>query len=750
MFELLFKYPPAAFSKGRLVWLSPWPLSWLAVALLVAGLLLAWRLRRPPAPHIQAGPRRRLILWALQAGFVALLLLMLWQPALSVATLKPQQNIIAVLLDDSRSMTAEEGGARRLEQARRLLNDGLLDALRARFQVRLYAFGDSASRIEKPDQATGAAQATHIGEALRTVLAEASAAPIGAVVLLSDGGDTRGGVPHAVVEELRARRLPVHAIGFGRERYQRDVELAAVEAPARVLPGSRVAALVRLRQTGYTRARVRLLVEEEGKTLAVREVTLSGLEQIETLLFQAGAAGPHRLRFAVQALEGEENPRNNAVTHLVRVEDATPRILYIEGEPRWEFKFIRRAIEEDKGLQLTTLLRTTENKLYRQGIADPKELEHGFPAQPEELFGFRGLIIGSVEANYFTPAQQQLIHDFADRRGGGVLFLGGRRALSETGWNRPPVADMLPVLLPQRTGTFHRDRARVALTQAGRDSLITRLVEPPEANVERWRNLPALADYQEVGEPKPAALVLATLETPQGRTLPLLITQNYGRGRVAVFATGGSWRWQMLQPLSDMTHETFWQQLLRWLVSGASGEVSGSTPVPVLEDESQVLLRAEVRDKAFRPVADARVAARILGPAGLAETVELRPVADQPGVYEAEWSAPEAGGYSAEIHAWRGQQELGGDLILFRREDGVAEDFRMLQNRELLQALASATGGRYYRPQEARRLAEEITYSEAGLSVRELRDLWDMPVLFLMALGLRSAEWLLRRKWGAV
>jgi hypothetical protein len=206
----------------------------------------------------------------------------------------------------------------------------------------------------------------------------------------------------------------------------------------------------------------------------------------------------------------------------------------------------------------------------------------------------------------------------------------------------------------------------------------------------------------------------------------------------------------MLQPLSDMTHETFWQQLLRWLVSGASGEVSGSTPVPVLEDESQVLLRAEVRDKAFRPVADARVAARILGPAGLAETVELRPVADQPGVYEAEWSAPEAGGYSAEIHAWRGQQELGGDLILFRREDGVAEDFRMLQNRELLQALASATGGRYYRPQEARRLAEEITYSEAGLSVRELRDLWDMPVLFLMALGLRSAEWLLRRKWGAV
>ncbi|MGB9606602.1 MAG: glutamine amidotransferase, partial [Bryobacteraceae bacterium] len=398
----------------------------------------------------------------------------------------------------------------------------------------------------------------------------------------------------------------------------------------------------------------------------------------------------------------------------------------------------------------TTLLRTTENKLYRQGVADRRELEQGFPAQPEELFGFRGLIVGSVEANYFTPAQQQLIHDFADRRGGGVLFLGGRRALSESGWNRPPVAAMLPVVLPQRTGTFHRDRARVALTQAGRESLICRLVEPAEANAERWRSLPALADYQEAGEPKPGALVLATLETPEGRTLPLLVTQNYGRGRVALFATGGSWRWQMLQPFEDMTHEIFWQQLLRWLVTGAAAEVSGSTPRPVLEDDSQVMLRAEVRDKAFRPVADARVEARLMGPGGSSETIELRPLEEEPGAYEGEWSAREAGAYSAEIIARRGEQELGRDLVLFRREDGVAEDFRSLQNRELLRGLAASTGGRYYRPQEAARLAEEIAYSEAGLSVRETRDLWDMPALLLLALGLRSAEWLLRRRWGAV
>ncbi len=750
MFEWLFKYPPAAFSKGQIVWLAPFPAAWLFAALIAAALAPAWMLRRRPGPPIDVGPRRRLALWALQAAFLALLLVMLWQPALSVPTLRPGQNIIAVLVDDSRSMGVAEGGATRLERARRLLDDDLLGALGTRFQVRLYAFDSSLARIESTAQLKAVGQATHLGEALRAVAAEASAAPVGAVVLLSDGGDTRGGVPHEVIEELRARRLPVHAVGFGRERYERDLELAAVEIPARVLRSSRVAATVRLRQSGLARSRVRITVEEDGKTLASREIVLSAPEQSETLLFSSGEPGPHRLRFSASPAEGEENVRNNQLVRLLSVEDSRPRILYVEGEPRWEFKFIRRAALEDPALELTSLLRTTENKLYRQEVRDPKELEEGFPAAAEELFAFRGLVIGSVEADYFTPAQRQLIHDFADRRGGGLLFLGGRRALAESGWNRSPTAELLPVTLPARKGTFHRDRARAALTRSGADSLLCRLVEPPEANVERWKSLPALADYQEVGEPKPGALVLATVETPEGRTLPLLITQSYGRGRTAVFATGGSWRWQMLQPLSDVTHETFWQQLLRWLVSGSPGPVSASTPQPVLMDESRVVLRAEVRDKAYRPASDARVEARIQGPGGIAESLPLRAREDEPGVYEGEWNAPQAGAYSAEIHARRGDEELGRDLVLFRREDGVAEDFRSLQDRELLERLAEATGGRYWRPEEAARLPREITYSEAGLSVREMRDLWDMPALFLLALALRSAEWLLRRRWGAI
>ncbi len=214
-----------------------------------------------------------------------------------------------------------------------------------------------------------------------------------------------------------------------------------------------------------------------AKKLGSRDVVLGedGAAQREVIPFQAGAAGVRTMEVAVTLLDGETNQQNNKRRRLLVVENRKPRILYIEGEPRWELKFIRRALEEDANVEIVSLLRTTQNKFYRQGIKDPKELEQGFPATVDELFAYEGLIIGCMEAAAFTPSQQSLIREFVDRRGGGLLFLGGRSSLSDGGWNRTPLADLTPVTLPDRKTTFRREPAKVELTTAGRDSLITRL-----------------------------------------------------------------------------------------------------------------------------------------------------------------------------------------------------------------------------------------------------------------------------------
>jgi uncharacterized membrane protein len=750
MFEFFFKYPPTVFSKGKFVLLGSWPV-WVLIALIVVtGLALAfvfWRKRQEIAPSLTT--RRRAVLWGLQCAFVALLLLLLWQPALSVAALRPQQNIVAVVVDDSLSMATKDEGASRRDEAARLLNGGLLTKLAKRFQVRLYKLGADTTRIERTSDLHASEPATHLGSGLDQLASEAGALPIGAVVLLSDGADNSGGVTLDTLSALRARHLPVSTIGFGKERLDNDLELDHVEMPARTLASSKIQAQVSIRENGFDGKKARLSISDGVTALASRDVVLKGGQQNETIEFNAGSAGPKTIYASVEPLTGEQNSQNNRLTRVLQVDGGTRRILYMEGEPRWEYKFLRRAVEDDPALHVVSLLRTTQNKLYRQGVDNPGELADGFPTKPDDLFAFDGLILGSVESGYFTDAQQEIIQQFVDRRGGGLLFLGGRASLADGGYDRPPFKELLPVELPQRKNTFRRDMAEASLTDAGKQSLICRIEDDPQKSLDHWKILPYLPNYQDAGTPKAGAVVLAQMNAG-GTKLPLLVTENYGRGRTAVFATGGTWRWQMQQPVEDMSHEMFWRQLLRWVVSESPSRVNGSVERTLLSDSGQIRLTADVRDATYMPANDATVEARVEGPEGISESIVLRPEQRKEGIYSAQWNAPKQGAYLAEVTARRGTQELGHDLISFRRENGVAENFHHEQNRDLLEKLASETGGHYFRSRDAGGLVDDIAYSDAGITARETMDLWNMPIVFLLAIGLRAAEWLLRRRWSVV
>src|ERR1022692_2733891 len=222
MFEILFKYPLSIFHKGTFVFLTPWPLWLMAIGILLAAGLLFWQVRRN---HGMLSGLRPMAIWVLETCMVALILFLLWHPALSVATLRPQQNVVAVLVDDSRSMSIADSSGTRQAAAKSVLDSGLLKALGERFQVRLYKFGKEPERIQKTDQLTAAAPASRIGDTLERVLAESSSLPLGAIVMLSDGADNSGGIDLQTISAIRRQRIPVHTIGFGREHPDRDVEV---------------------------------------------------------------------------------------------------------------------------------------------------------------------------------------------------------------------------------------------------------------------------------------------------------------------------------------------------------------------------------------------------------------------------------------------------------------------------------------------------------------------------------------------
>ncbi len=761
MFQLLFKYPSTVFIKGRFMLLSAWP-AWLLPILILAaagGLALLLRSRMRDAVPMLRGWRATAV-WGMQSALIALILFLLWQPAILISELNSQQNIIAVVVDDSRSMAiSDSSGKSRESAALAVLEGGLLAGLRKRFQTRIYKIGSQLTPVNAIQSIAPVEPATHIGDGLKQLATSTADLPVGAILLLSDGSENSAGMGGSgisvdALQALGNRRLPVHTIGFGNTEPTHDLELEDVSLAATAAASARVFATVSLMQHGYEGQKAMLTVRNQSTTLAEREITLAldGHVQTEPLYFPVGGAGAKSLDFSVDPLPGEENLKNNSMTRPILVSDAKRRILYIEGEPRWEYKFIRRAEDDDSTVQLVSMVRTSENKIYRQGISDPSELANGFPVRAEDLFGYSGIIIGSVAADYFTPLQQELLREYVDRRGGGILFLGGRESLSDGGWAASSLNDLLSTFLPSGNHNFHRNRATVELTAEGVDSPITRLLDDSEKNAERWKKLTYLADYEDPGSPKPGATVLVTMNAGL-RKLPLLVTESYGHGRTAILATGGTWRWQMSEPLADPSHDLFWQQLLRWLVAQSPGPVAAAIPSRLLMDQGKVQLTAQVRNRQFQPAAGAQVTAHIVGPEAVNVVIDLTPSQDTSGEYQTEWTAEKPGTYLAEVTAESADnpsQTLGSDVLTFQREDGVAENFHTAQNRRLLEQLASETGGSYWKQSDLNNLPRDISYSEAGISVRTTKELWDMPIVFLFLLGLPSAEWLLRRKWGVL
>ena len=799
MFELLFRYSPAVYARAHWVLLGKWP-GWLLAVLVVAfAVSLGWWLRR----HLgwpwtgqstgrstgqSTGQSRGRVgaIWALEVLVVALILVLLWQPALSVAELKPQQNIIAVVVDDSRSMAlpASNGapnGATREAEAISRLRQGVLTDLDRRFQTRVYTLDSGVRRVGSLDQIHPAAAATRIGDGLRQLLDQTTDLPLGGIVLLSDGADNSGGLDRDTIAALRSRHIPVETVGVGSTTAPHDVEMDDALLPPQAMAQSRVDVPVRFHQHGFSGQHAILSVRSGQQLLAAQPVVLGKDDEVQTVqaMFNVGAAGAKALTFTLTPLPGESNDANNTLTRLVNVSDAPHRVLYIEGEPRWEYKYIRSAAAGDPLVHIASMLRATENKIYRQGISDPSELADGFPSRPEEMFRYQGLIIGSVQAAYFTPVQQDLIRAFANRRGGGILWLGGEYALGDGGWAESSMSTLLPVTLPNHTGTFERadldpsdtHHPKPELTAAGAQSVITRLVDDPAANVKKWQQLPWLMDDQDVGVPKPGATVLANVLSPEGRTMPLLVTESFGRGRTAVLATSGTWRWQMdpATAVTDQTHNRFWQQLLRWLVAGTPGPVAAQVSDPMLFDHGQVQITADVRDAQYNPTSSATVAATILGPDGLTVTVPMQASPDVPGRFSADYDATKPGIYLATIKSSgnaasppasrpAGPQspaaepggDSGQDVVAFDRLDGVAENFHLEQNQELLQRLAEQTGGSYWQPSQAAQIPSRIAYSSAGITLHDNLPLWNLPIVFLLLLLVPVAEWFLRRKWGVV
>ncbi len=745
----MFTHPLWAWRTGTFAFASGWPRWMLAAAFLIGVAVIAatlWR-NRP------LGAGKLVTIGVLQAAFLALLLGMLWRPVLHVERVRDRENVLAIAIDTSGSMAYDDmddsdGARSRLQRAAAALDENALAALQRSFEVRLFSFAGKAESLPTLQAMPPPGAQTRIGDSLIQLLQTAGSVPLAGIVLMTDGAENGETLSEEQLAAIASYGVPVHTVGVGAEKIPADLELEQVRV-AQVAPaGATVTASVRVRHDAGGESRLR--VYDQEKLLAAREIVLPANSSVSThtIEFPAGDPGTHDLRFALDGLEGEPDLINNSRSHVLNVPAARRRILYIEGEPRWEYKFLRRAIEPERSLRLTSAVRTTPNKYFRQGVSSGAELPDGFPSDLAELFSYDALIIGSFDSASLSTQQHQMLRQFVDRRGGSVLMLAGRNGLSAGGWDRTALAQTLPTQLPQRQPQSFVQRVALAQpTLYAAESPITRLHVDPARNAELWQTLPRLADFQALGRLKPGAIVLLEAGVERAAT-PLLVWQRFGQGATYLLGTASTLRWQLSTEPADQRHELFWRQLAHALADGAPARASLTSERSVYNDERQVYLEAQLRNARFEPIDGAQVELLVAPERDEPYSVAMQPSQSGEGRYVASFDAPTTGLYRIDMTARTPEGELETATAYVRRNDGLLEHYGVRQNRPVLERIASVTGGRYWKLTDLDQLAAAIPYSRAGIVERQTLDLWNLPIVFLALLVLKLGEWLLRLRWG--
>jgi len=767
METFLFKVPLADFIGARLT--IDWPWSYYFVAVL--GIALIVYLAFGYLALIRATTSSRsMTSWLIKTAIFSLLLFLLLRPTLRLETSEPAPDRLAIVLDNSISMTIADGDDG-LTRAQQLLSQFDVDtgvaskALRKKFEVEHYRFDADTERLQNQEVPDFNGSISDSSRALGAFAAKG----ISTVVMVSDGNSSGTSLDESL-DALIASGVRVFTVGVGTERFEGELGLDKLALPEQALTDDVVVAEIDIAHRGLTEESVELVVEEDGAILKKHQVTLnSGKSHTRVSIpLSFDKAGQRQLSFRLPGREGELITANNTIERSVNITDDKFRVLHFEGEPRFEVKFIRRALNDDANIRLTSLIRTADSKFFRIGLQDKSELIDGFPTEREELYRFDAIILGSVERSLMSDQQLELLRDFVSVRGGGLLLLGGAGAYAEGGYTDSILQDMLPVQLekPSSSGVT---RVKVSPTSMGEEAdllsgVVTQTgVVDSDDSIVGWQKLPELTIINPIRRAKAGATVLLEGYNQNRDKFIVLATHRYGYGTVAALPVRDTWRWQInaqIEP-DDTTHEALWRRLLRTLVTGTRRKVEIRTSVRNGAVGQNVELAVATLDKSYKAAsANPDVKVEVTSPGGLVETVTASAIAGKPGYYQTNVNTSQPGRYeftvpAADSSTASDTDSSNSDQNFYSKSAATHIDVEVngneLRNAErnsaALKHIAERTGGAYFDIASLEELPDRIDATQQTRQVSRRVSLADAPILLALLLLLIAVELLLRRRW---
>jgi uncharacterized membrane protein len=537
-----------------------------------------------------------------------------------------------------------------------------------------------------------------------------------------------------------------------------------------------------------------LSVEDESQSLAVRFQLRPEQLGISFYRLEVAASGvgfqPAESTGNIRQAEslphgGEATLANNSRLVMVDRGGGPYRVLYVSGRPNWEFKFLRRAVEDDPEVELVGLVRIAKREpkfdfrsrsgertnplfrgfgaddddeaaerydqpvLLRLGTRDKEELRGGFPQAADLLFQYHAIVLDDLEAEFFTQDQMSLVEQFVSRRGGGLLMLGGTESFAGGGFDRTPIGALLPVYLDRLSDSASPGNYRLSLTRDGWLQPWVRLRTTEADENQRFGAMPAFNTLNRIRGVKPGASVLAhvTDDSVGGVIKPALVAQRYGKGRSAALLVGDLWRWGLRRQADDERDlEKAWRQTVRWLVADVPGRIEVDVQRKTGEPAGPVAIAVDARDARFESLDNATVKITVTVPDGSELELAAEPAEQQAGRYVATYVPRQAGAFRASVSVTAADgSEVGLRAAGWVAQPAADEFRRLAADRSLLEHIARETGGEIIPADELDRFVTDLPNRKVPITEPWIYPLWHQPFVFLFAVFCLCAEWGLRR-----
>ena len=631
----------------------------------------------------------------------------------------------------------------------------VLEAFAESLDLSYHTFGRSPRLISDDNLVTTEAlaglkaieQETSIATSLEAVASSGGVPPAG-IVLLSDGIDNASSQrSEAILRDLGARGIPVYAVPIGLSDPD-DVSIQNVVIQEVAYSGDKVPVRVQIKSKGYERRTARLAVLLNDRRVSSRIVRFDGGLQFEEVDFRVDVyeKGAVQIDVLIEPFDNEISMANNRISRTIRIVNEKVNVLYVEGNARWEYRYLRAILKRDPRINATFISSNVGPEVARNS---PEHIER-FPSDREEAFQYDLVILGDVDKSFFTDEELSLLEELIRDRGASLLMLCGPMH-SPGSYAGTSVETMLPVRFDSNSDWENiAETVYPVLTPEGRSSLVMTLENEAELNDRVWSRMAPMDQLPPLLSAKPGATVLAVLSdsTSRGQGYPLVAWQRYGTGKCMSIASDRLWR--LRYRTGDKYHWRVWSQCIQFMtlsrLMGEHKRIRLETDRSTYPVAGQCRLYAHVMDENFEPVVQSVFETYVSNLEGgkTKQLVSLRPDKSQPGLYEGYFSPPEKGRYRLEANE---EDSATSNTTEFQVTEIRKELIETDMNLSYLQRIAELTGGAILEPKKLPELSSLVNDRLVTTELRSERPLWDNGIVAFLLVALLGAEWILRRRY---